>query len=78
MNIDKAFIKDPKTGESSVSLTLMLVTFMGAVIASVLEMCNLVESTSLAAELFYATSALYFGRRFNIGKDKSLESGEVK
>ena len=45
----KLWLKDPKTGEESVSLTLLLISFLGVNVAAVLEMFEKVKSTSLMA-----------------------------
>ena len=64
MNI---WLKDPITQVPSVSLTLLVATFVLTVIAGGLQMSGCVQSTSLFAEMFYSAVALYFGRRLNIG-----------
>lgn len=58
------FITDPRTKEPSVSLTLLLVTFASVLLAACLQMAGVISDTSVLTELFYANSALYFGRRF--------------
>lgn len=64
MDLEKIWIKDPKTKESSVSLTMLVSAFAIALIACALHMAKVVENISSVTELFYATTALYFGRRF--------------
>lgn len=61
------WISDPKTKEASVSLSMLVVTFVGALVAAALHMTGQVNDTSIMTELFYANVALYFGRRFSVG-----------
>lgn len=67
MNISKLLVNDPKQKEPSVSLTMLLVSFIVVLIAAGLEMAGKVKGTSITLELFWGTCGLYFGRRFNIG-----------
>ena len=67
MDLTKLLVQDPKQKEPSVSLTMLLVTFIVVLVAAGLDMAGKVKSTSVVTELFYACTALYFGRRFNIG-----------
>lgn len=71
------FLRDPVTGQPSVSLTLMIVSFLFLLVASGLEMAGVVKSTSMAFEMFGSTAALYFSRRLKLGK-KSFSSEETK
>lgn len=64
MNI---WLKDPITNVPSVSLTILVATFVLTVIAGAAHMSGYAQSTSLFAEMFYSATALYFGRRLNIG-----------
>lgn len=66
------YFKDPKTGERSVSLTLVAVTFIIAVVAMGLQVAKVTDNISSVLELFYATAALYFSRRWN-GTAKSID-----
>lgn len=61
------WINDPTTKAPSVSLTIMVVSFILVALACVLEMMGKVKGVSSLPELFYATAGLYFGRRFTIG-----------
>lgn len=71
------YFKDPKTGEQSISLTLLIVTFLCAIGAGALNMFGKTSSTSIFAELFYSSAALYFSRRFSIGgKSFSADKAE--
>jgi hypothetical protein len=75
MDLQKIWIPDPKTKEASVSLTMLVVSFAIALVACGLQMAKVVENISSVTELFYATTALYFGRRFSAGsKTFSSES----
>lgn len=62
------WITDPKTKEPSVSLSLLIVTFVGTLVAAGLQMAGKIESTSIMTEMFYGNVALYFGRKFTVGK----------
>jgi hypothetical protein len=70
------YLPDPKDGKPSVSLTMLgisFVTVLGFSISSVLEYT---KEPGPLMELFYATAALYFGRRVSIGG--KLFSGKEK
>lgn len=58
------WLKDT-TGQPSVSLTLMLVSFVVLLVIGVLDICSVVKSTGIFLELFLTTVGLYFGRRVN-------------
>jgi hypothetical protein len=71
------WIKDPSTDLPSVSLTLLVYTFVGTIIAGALNMAGVVSSTSLFSEIFYSSTALYFGRRLNFaGKQYTSEKAD--
>lgn len=60
------YLVDPTNGQKSVSLTIMMVSFvtlLGFAIASVLEY---VKNVDPLLDIFYACAALYFGRRVSI------------
>jgi hypothetical protein len=77
MELSRLFIVDPKTNERSVSLTLMLCSFIIAVVAASLDMAGVVKSTSVSLELFWGTSALYFGRKWSArGQEIDLKDKE--
>jgi len=61
------YLTDPKDGKKSVSLTFVVITFVLVTGFSVGVAINKVEGIGPLMELFYACSALYFGRRLNIG-----------
>jgi hypothetical protein len=71
------FISDPKDKQPSVSLTLLMVSFLAILVGAGLHMYGKVEDTSVLAELFYTTSALYFGRRFNFN-NKTFSSEKTE
>ena len=68
------FIKDPKTSEPSVSLTLTIISFL-TVIVGIIGKWNgsLQIDIAQALNLFYASAALYFGRKWTSG-DNSISS----
>ncbi len=73
------WLKKESEGQS-VSLTLMTVAFVAFLIASGLEIFQVIKSTGPLFELFGTTVALYFGRKLNIrGKTfSSSKSDETK
>lgn len=71
------FVKDPKTKEPSVSLTLLLVSFGGVLLAACMQMAGIISDTSVLTELFYANTALYFGRRFTF-KNNNFSSEKTE
>ena len=76
MEINGIWMDDPKTKEPSVSLTMLVVSFTGVLIAAGLHMADIVKDTSIMTEIFYANVALYFGRRFSMG-GKTFSSDPV-
>jgi hypothetical protein len=77
MNLDKLWVQDPVQKSPSVSLTILVVTFLLVAGATVLHMLGKVSHTSAVVELFYSAAALYFGRRMSInGKSFSSEKAE--
>lgn len=67
------WIVDPKSKEESVSLTLVILSASLLVIAMVLEMVELVKSTSMAFEFFGASCGLYWGRGWTSSKGQKIE-----
>lgn len=59
------YLKDPKTGEQSVSLTMLVSTFVLSVGAASYMFVK-TGSTALLETLLYSSSALYFGRKLTI------------
>lgn len=79
MDSAKLYLTDPKTKEKSVSLTLMLVSFILALVAGGLEMAGLVKGTSISLELFWGTAGLYFGRKFTTrGQSVGVEAATAE
>ena len=76
MNINGAWLEDPVTNKPSVSLTLMVVSFIGVVVAEILQIAGKVETVSIGMELFGTCTALYFGRRFTFG-GKSYDASTI-
>ena len=65
LGIALPFIRDPKTGKSSVTLTLMLISFitvLGGQLSKFSKLFGDIDMSS-AMGLFVATSALYLGRK---------------
>lgn len=73
MNLEKIWVKDPKTSEPSVSLTLVVVFSLVALFGMFLEMTELVKNTSMSFEMFGAACGLYFGRKYTSAKGGVLE-----
>jgi hypothetical protein len=68
------WIKDPKSNEKSVSLTLMSIAFVIACLLVIGEALGKCKANSAYLELFYATAALYFSRKVNVkGSSFSME-----
>jgi hypothetical protein len=65
------YLKDPKTKEESVSLTLLIISVIALIVAGVCQVSGVVETTGPFLEFFGINAGLYFGRRLSIGS-KSL------
>lgn len=65
------FLTDPKSKQPSVSLTLLIISFLALLCASLLHISKITDSTSSLMELFVTTASLYFGRRVNVSKTGS-------
>lgn len=71
------WITDPKTKESSVSLTILILFTVCNVVAAFLQVFGKVSTVSVFPEMFYSSVALYFGRRLSInGKAFTSEKAE--
>jgi len=71
------WITDPTNRRKSVSLTLAVASFLLVVVAGGLQMAGKITTTSIFAEVFYSSMALYFGRRLNIaGKGFTADKAE--
>ena len=76
-NMNIPWIVDPKTKETSVSLTLLVVCFAATIIAAGLQVAGVVQTTGIFMELNLSCIALYFGRKINFGgKTYSSEQAE--
>ena len=73
MELKGIWIDDPKDKAPSVSLTLLMASFIGVLVAAVLHMTGVVHDTSVMVEVFYANVVLYFGRKIS-GKSTSTDS----
>lgn len=76
LGIPLPFARDPKTGKSSVTLSLMLISFitvLGGQLSKFSKLFGDIDMSS-AMGLFIATSALYLGRKLqNDGKNVVTE-----
>jgi hypothetical protein len=70
--------RDPKTGIGSVSLTLVAVSFALCVLGILTKWSGKIGGIDVqtALELFYASSALYFGRNLSTKKGTILGSSD--
>ena len=73
----RLYLIDPKTKSESVSLTLLVITFVAVLVAIGLNIAKLTESTGPVMELFYSVCALYFGRKINI-KGNTFSSDQAQ
>lgn len=73
MDLNKIWVVDPKTGESSVSLTLVVITFLVCLFAMALEMIGIISNTSMTFELFGLACGLYWGRKWTSIKGQKIE-----
>lgn len=71
------WVNDPVTKLPSVSLTMLLATFILVITAGALSMFGLVKDSSIFSEIFYSSVALYFGRRLNIA-NKTFSSDKAE
>lgn len=73
MQLNLPFLIDPKDKLPSVSLSLLVFSFVTLIIASILHMAGKINETSSLTELFYACAGLYFGRKFQGKSGNTLE-----
>ena len=73
----KFWINDPKTGEPSVSLTLLVISFIAILIASFMSIAELTNKFGMLQEIFYSMVGLYFLTKANI-KTKYFDSSSTK
>lgn len=71
------YLTDPKTNKKSVTLTFLVISFVLFAGFAAAVSLGYAYTTGALAELFYASAALYFGRRVNVGsKSFSVSNGE--
>ena len=61
------YLKDPKDDSPSVSLTFLVISFVLVTGCSISTILGYTKDTEPLMQLFYATAALYFGRRVSFG-----------
>lgn len=61
----EAWVVDPKTNEKSVSLTLLMFSYILLCFVGGLQVAEVIQSLSIFPELFWTTTALYFGRKLS-------------
>jgi hypothetical protein len=66
------WMTNPVDGKPSVSLTMMFVSFLVAMVISILQVFKAVDAGGMSLEIFLATSALYFGNKFT-ARGKTME-----
>lgn len=66
-------LRDPKTGEGSISFSMMFISFNIVAVGLIGKYAKILEGIDLnqAQNLFLATSALYFGRTLTLKTDKN-------
>ena len=77
--ISLAFFKDPGTGKSSVSLTLLIISFNLVILGIIGKWGGLLNvNIEQSLNLFYACSALYFGRKISSGNSTLEIKNDMK
>lgn len=76
--INIPMVKDPKTGTGSVSLTLVFISSALVLVGLVGKWSGYLGTIDIdnALEFFYASSALYFGRKWT-SKTKNTLDGSI-
>lgn len=71
LGIPLPLLRDPKSGKSSVSLTMMVLSFNTALFGQLGKFTKILGDVDMSSAmgLFVATSALYFGRKFQKNGD---------
>ena len=64
------YLIDPKDKKESVTMTFLVISFVLFAGAAVLTVAEVVNTTGSLSELFYASAALYFGRRIDVSLPK--------
>jgi hypothetical protein len=62
------WVTDPKTGEKSVSLTVLALSTVVMVVAIGLQLSGIAKDVSLATEWWFGAAGLYWGRKFTTSK----------
>jgi hypothetical protein len=72
------FFRDPRTKLPSVSLTMMLISFLLVLVGLINKWAQLVQGIELnnAMELLYVTSGLYFGRAISKRTYNAADQGK--
>jgi len=72
------FIQDPVTKQPSVSLTMLIVSFILTVLALINKVAKIVHGVDIenTLELLIITASLYFGRAFTRSGGSSLDSSK--
>lgn len=72
------YLKDPKDGKKSVTLTFLVFAFLAFAAFSAAQALGYAKSVGSFDELFFTCAALYFGRRMKVGtKSFSVDNGET-
>ena len=72
------YLNDPKDGKPSVSLSLLLVSFILAVGFGAAQALGKTQSMGPLLEIFYSMTCLYFGRRFTFkGQQYTSDKAEA-
>lgn len=68
-------VRDPKTGKGSISLTLVFISSILVIIGIVGKWSKVAGEIDMnnAMEFFYASSALYFGRQWQMKSGAKVE-----
>lgn len=70
------YLKDPKTGKRSVSLTIVWISLTFLIFTGILDVLGKVQGTSIALEFFLVACSLYWGRRVSFSKTDGLKVEE--
>lgn len=75
--ISLAFLKDPATKKSSVSLTLLIISFNLVILGIIGKWGGYLKiDIGQSLSLFYACSALYFGRKITPSNQSEIKNEE--
>lgn len=70
------WLKDPKTKEESITVTIVVITLLIACIGAIVEFCGIGKAPNAAIDLFWGSLAGYVGRKFMVN-GKSF-NGDIK